>query len=155
VTIDKAVTLFGIATGEMCQNHVIIKQLLPLGAIRFCQLDSCWLGGVNERLAVMLLAKKFGVPVCPHAGGVGLCEYVNHLIMVDDTRIGASPEDRVAEYVDHLHEHFESPVAIRNGRDTPPTAPGYCATMKPESLAGTDIQMVRCGRSGRRSAFPG
>ena len=134
-TIAKAVAPIGIATGEMCQNRVIFKQLMQLGAIRFCQLDSCRLGGVNECLAVMLLAKKFGIPVCPHAGGVGLCEYVNHLIMADYTRIGASLENRVAEYVDHLHEHFENPVVIANGHYMPPSAPGYSITMKPASLA--------------------
>jgi L-fuconate dehydratase len=133
--IAKAVAPIGIATGEMCQNRVVFKQLMQLEAIRFCQLDSCRLGGVNECLAVMLLAKKFGVPVCPHAGGVGLCEYVNHLIMVDYTRIGASLENRVAEYVDHLHEHFENPVVIQNGHYMPPTAPGYSSTMKLASLA--------------------
>jgi L-fuconate dehydratase len=133
-TIAEAVAPIGIATGEQCQNRVIFKQLMQLEAIRFCQIDSCRLGGVNEVLAVMLLAKKFGIPVCPHAGGVGLCEYVNHLIMIDYARIGASFELRVAEYVDHLHEHFENPCVIRNGRYMPPTAPGYSITMKPNSL---------------------
>lgn len=132
--IAKAVAPIGIATGEMCQNRVLFKQLMKLGAIRFCQLDSCRLGGVNECLAVMLLAKQFGIPVCPHAGGVGLCEYVNHLIMVDYTRIGASLENRVAEYVDHLHEHFENPCIIQNAHYMPPTAPGYSSTMKADSL---------------------
>jgi L-fuconate dehydratase len=132
--IARAVAPIGIATGEQCQNRVIFKQLLQMDAIKFCQIDSCRLGGVNEVLAVMLLAKKFGIPVCPHAGGVGLCEYVNHLIMIDYTRIGASFESRVAEYVDHLHEHFEDPVVIRDARYMPPTAAGYGITMKPESL---------------------
>ncbi len=132
--IAKAVAPIGIATGEMCQNRILFKQLMQLGAIRFCQLDSCRLGGVNECLAVMLLAKRFGIPVCPHAGGVGLCEYVNHLIMVDCSRIGASIENRVAEYVDHLHEHFENPCIIQNAHYMPPTAPGYSITMKPDSL---------------------
>lgn len=134
-TIAKAVAPIGVATGEQCQNRVIFKQLLQLGAIRFCQIDSCRLGGVNEVLAVMLLAKKFGVPVCPHAGGVGLCEYVNHLIMADYTRIGASFENHVAEYVDHLHEHFEDACVVRNARYMPPTAPGYGIKMKAASLA--------------------
>ncbi len=134
-TIAKAVAPIGIATGEQCHNRVIFKQLMQLGAIRFCQIDSCRLGGVNEVLAVMLLAKKFGTPVCPHAGGVGLCEYINHLIMVDYTRIGASFENCVAEYVDHLHEHFENPCVVRDARYLPPTAPGYSITMKPASLA--------------------
>src|SRR5262245_58054766 len=132
--IAKAVAPIGIATGEMCQNRVLFKQIMQLGGIRFCQLDSCRLGGVNECLAVMLLAKRFGIPVCPHAGGVGLCEYVNHLIMIDYTRIGASLENRVAEYVDHLLEHFENPCIIQNAHYMPPTAPGYSSTMKPDSL---------------------
>jgi L-fuconate dehydratase len=117
----------------MCQNRMIFKQLMQLGAIRFCQLDSCRLGGVNECLAVMLLAKRFDIPVCPHAGGVGLCEYVSHLIMLDYLRIGASLENRVAEYVDHLHEHFEDPVIVKNAHYLPSTAPGYSITMKPAS----------------------
>jgi L-fuconate dehydratase len=108
----------------------MFKQLLQLNAISFCQLDSCRLGGVNEVLAVMLLAKKFGVPVCPHAGGVGLCEYVSHLVAVDYLRVGASFDSRVAEYVDHLHEHFQSPARIRNGRYVTPTDIGYGITMK-------------------------
>jgi L-fuconate dehydratase len=153
-TIAKAVAPIGIATGEMCQNRVMFKQLMQLEAIRFCQLDSCRLGGVNECLAVMLLAKKFGVPVCPHAGGVGLCEYVNHLIMVDYVRIGASLENRVAEYVDHLHEHFENPVVVRNGHYMPPTAPGYSSTMKPASLAEYRFPDGPVWQA-RRSAFSG
>ena len=133
--IAEAVAPIAIATGEQCQNRVIFKQLMQLEAISFCQIDSCRLGGVNEVLAVMLLAKKFGIPVCPHAGGVGLCEYVNHLIMIDYARIGASLESRVAEYVDHLHEHFEQPCIVKNARYMPPTAPGYSITMKPKSLS--------------------
>ena len=132
--IAKAIAPIGVATGEQCQNRVIFKQLLQLDAIRFCQIDSCRLGGVNEVLAVLLLAKKFNVPVCPHAGGVGLCEYINHLIMIDHTRIGASREGRVAEFVDHLHEHFVHPVVIRNAAYMPPTAPGYSIEIKAPSL---------------------
>ena len=124
----------GVATGEMCQNRVIFKQLMQAGAIDFCQIDSCRLGGVNEVLAVLLLAKKFGVPVCPHAGGVGLCEYVQHLAMIDFICVSASMEGRVLEFVDHLHEHFVDPVRMRAGRYMPPSAPGYSITMKPESL---------------------
>jgi L-fuconate dehydratase len=124
----------GVATGEMCQNRVIFKQLLQLEAIDFCQIDSCRLGGVNEILAVLLMAKKFGVPVCPHAGGVGLCEYVQHLAMIDYICVSASLEHRVLEYVDHLHEHFVDPVLVRAGRYMPPTQPGYSITMKPASL---------------------
>ena len=124
----------GVATGEMCQNRVIFKQLMQAGAIDFCQIDSCRLGGVNEVLAVLLLAKKFGVPVCPHAGGVGLCEYVQHLAMIDFICVSASMKGRVLEFVDHLHEHFVDPVRMRAGRYMPPSAPGYSITMKPESL---------------------
>jgi L-fuconate dehydratase len=124
----------GVATGEMCQNRVIFKQLLQLEAIDFCQIDSCRLGGVNEILAVLLMAKKFGVPVCPHAGGVGLCEYVQHLAMIDYICVSASLEHRVLEYVDHLHEHFVDPVVVRAGRYMPPVRPGYSITMKPASL---------------------
>ena len=124
----------GVATGEMCQNRVIFKQLMQAGAIDFCQIDSCRLGGVNEVLAVLLLAKKFGVPVCPHAGGVGLCEYVQHLAMIDFICVSASMEGRVLEFVDHLHEHFVDPVRMRAGRYMPPAKPGYSITMKPQSL---------------------
>ena len=124
----------GVATGEMCQNRVIFKQLMQAEAIDFCQIDSCRLGGVNEILAVLLLARKFGIPVCPHAGGVGLCEYVQHLAMIDFVSISGSMEGRVLEFVDHLHEHFVDPVLVRAGRYMPPKAPGYSITMKPASL---------------------
>jgi len=133
-TIARAVAPIGIATGEQCQNRVLFKQLMQANAIRFCQIDACRLGGVNECLAVMLLAAKFGVPVCPHAGGVGLCEYVQHLTIFDYIAVSASLENRIVEYVDHLHEHFVDPVVIRNGRYMPPSAPGYSIEMKPESL---------------------
>jgi L-fuconate dehydratase len=132
--IARAIAPIGVATGEQCQNRVLFKQLLQADAMRFCQIDSCRLGGVNEVLAVLLMAAKFGVPVCPHAGGVGLCEYVQHLAIFDYVYVSASLEDRVVEYVDHLHEHFVEPVLIRNGRYMPPAAPGYSITMKPESL---------------------
>ena len=107
------------------QNRVIFKQLLQASAIDFCQIDSCRLGGVNENLAVMLMAAKFGVPVCPHAGGVGLCELVQHLSMFDYIAVSGRMDDRVTEFVDHLHEHFVDPVVIRRGRYMAPTAPGY------------------------------
>ena len=132
--ISEGVAPIGVATGEQCQNRVVFKQFLQAGALQFCQIDSCRLGGVNEVLSVLLMAKKFGVPVCPHAGGVGLCEYVNHLIMIDYIRIGASTESHVAEFVDHLHEHFVHPCVIKNAHYMPPTEPGYSATMKPDSL---------------------
>jgi L-fuconate dehydratase len=124
----------GVATGEHCQNRVIFKQLMQAGAIRFCQLDAARLGGVNEALAVLLLAAKFGVPVCPHAGGVGLCEYVQHLSMFDYIAVSGSMENRVIEFVDHLHEHFLDPVTMRNGRYLPPTRPGSSIEMTRESL---------------------
>jgi L-fuconate dehydratase len=132
--IARAIAPIGVATGEQCQNRVVFKQLMQADAIRFCQIDSCRLGGVNEVLAVLLLAAKFGVPVCPHAGGVGLCEYVQHLAIVDYLCVSASLEDRIVEYVDHLHEHFVHPVQVRGGRYLMPDAPGYSITMRPESL---------------------
>jgi len=132
--IARTVAPIGVATGEHCQNRVVFKQLMQSGAISFCQIDSCRLGGVNEVIAVLLLAAKFGVPVCPHAGGVGLCEYVQHLSIFDYIAVSASLEDRILEYVDHLHEHFLDPVRIKAGRYVPPERPGYSIEMYPESL---------------------
>ncbi len=132
--IAKAIAPIGVATGEQCQNRVLFKQFMQAGAISFCQIDACRLGGVNEVLAVLLMAAKFGIPVCPHAGGVGLCEYVQHLSIFDYLCVSASLENRIVEYVDHLHEHFVDPVAIEGGRYVMPTAPGYSIAMKPESL---------------------
>jgi L-fuconate dehydratase len=132
--IAKAIAPIGVATGEMCQNRVIFKQLLQANAIKFLQVDACRIGGVNEVLAVLLLAAKFGVAVCPHAGGVGLCEYVQHLSIFDYVAVSASLDDRLCEYVDHLHEHFIDPCVIRSARYVAPTAPGYSISMKPESL---------------------
>jgi L-fuconate dehydratase len=130
--IARAIAPIKVATGEHVQNRIIFKQLLQANAIAFCQIDSCRLGGVNEVLAVLLMAAKFGVPVCPHAGGVGLCEYVQHLSLFDYICVSGSLEDRILEYVDHLHEQFLDPVVIRNGHYMPPTAPGYSITMRPE-----------------------
>ena len=132
--IARAIAPIGVATGEHCQNRVVFKQLLQANAISFCQIDSCRLGGVNEVLAVLLMAAKFGVPVCPHAGGVGLCEYVQHLSLFDYIAVSASLENRIVEYVDHLHEHFVFSVVMKNGRYVPPLDPGYSIEMKPESL---------------------
>ena len=132
--IAKAVAPIKVATGEHCQNRVIFKQLMQAGAIEICQIDSCRLAGVNEVLAVLLMAAKFEIPVCPHAGGVGLCEYVQHLSMIDFIAISGSLENRIIEYVDHLHEHFFDPVVIKNGAYMPPKMPGYSITMKPNSL---------------------
>jgi L-fuconate dehydratase len=124
-----------VATGEMCQNRVLWKQFIAGGAIDVVQIDACRIGGVNEILAVLLLAAKYDVPVCPHAGGVGLCEYVQHLSMIDYVAIAGTREGRVIEYVDHLHEHFVDPCVIRNAAYMPPSAPGFSITMKPASLA--------------------
>ncbi|GCE08755.1 racemase [Dictyobacter aurantiacus] len=132
--IARAIAPIKVATGEHVQNRIIFKQLLQAKAIDFCQIDACRLGGVNEVLAVLLLAAKFGIPVCPHAGGVGLCEYVQHLSLLDYICISGNLENRILEYVDHLHEHFEHPVVIHNGHYMPPTAPGYSITMHPSSL---------------------
>ncbi len=131
--IARAVQPIGVATGEHCANRVIFKQLLQAKAISFCQIDSCRLGGVNENLAVMLMAAKFGVPVCPHAGGVGLCELVQHLSMFDFIAITATMENRVTEFVDHLHEHFVDPVVIRQARYMVPQRPGYSTEIKEDS----------------------
>jgi L-fuconate dehydratase len=132
--IAKAIAPIGVATGEHCQNRVIFKQLMQANAIRFCQIDSARLGGVNEILSVYLMAAKLGIPVCPHAGGVGLCEYVQHLQLFDYIAVSATMEDRIIEYVDHLHEHFFDPVTIKNGHYMPPQKPGYSIEMKPESM---------------------
>jgi L-fuconate dehydratase len=132
--ISEAVYPIGVATGEHCQNRILFKQFLQANAISFCQVDACRLGGVNEVLSVLLMAKKFGVPVCPHAGGVGLSEYVQHLSIFDYVYVGASLENRILEYVDHLHEHFLDPVVVKNGRYQAPQMPGYSIEMRPESL---------------------
>jgi L-fuconate dehydratase len=133
--IRRQIAPIGVATGEHCHNRVMFKQLLQAQAIDFCQVDSARLGGLNEVMIVLLMAQKFGVPVCPHAGGVGLCEYVQHISLFDYICVSASLENRVTEYVDHLHEHFLDPVTIRHGRYLPPREPGYSATMRPETLA--------------------
>ena len=133
-TIARAIAPIRVATGEHCQNRVIFKQLFQAEAIGFCQLDACRLGGLNEVLAVLLLAAKFGVPVCPHAGGVGLCEYVQHVSLFDYIAVSGSLENRVLEYVEHLHEHFLDPVVIRDGCYVAPQRPGWSITMHPESV---------------------
>ncbi|MEU3923470.1 enolase C-terminal domain-like protein [Streptomyces sp. NPDC029004] len=124
-----------VATGEHAANRVVFKQLLQAGAVDFVQIDAARVAGVNENLAVLLLAAKYQVPVCPHAGGVGLCELVQHLAMFDYVAVSASWEDRVIEYVDHLHEHFINPAVIDSGRYVAPRAPGFSARMFPESIA--------------------
>src|SRR3954469_3740850 len=132
--IAREVAPIRIATGEHAHNRTMFKQLMQADAIGVCQIDSCRLGGVNEVLAVLLLAARFGVPVCPHAGGVGLCEYVQHLALVDYVAISADLTDRVLEYVDELHEHFVEPARMRRGRYVVPDAPGYSIEMRSWSL---------------------
>ncbi len=133
--IRAAVAPVGVATGEHAANRVVFKQLLQAGAIDYCQIDACRLGGVNEVLAVLLLAAVFDVPVCPHAGGLGLCEYVQHLSAIDYVCVSGSLDDRTTEFADHLHEHFVHPARIQNGRYVLPQAPGYSADLLPESVA--------------------
>ncbi len=132
--VAEAVHPIKVATGEHCQNRVMFKQLMQANAIGICQIDSCRVGGVNEILAILLMAAKFNIPVCPHAGGVGLCEYVQHLSMFDYIAISGSLENRIIEYVDHLHEHFYDPVVIKEGAYMPPSMPGYSIEIKSDSL---------------------
>jgi L-fuconate dehydratase len=134
-TIARAVAPIKIATGEHVQNRVVFKQLLQAQALSFLQLDAVRVAGVNENIAILLLAAKFGVPVCPHAGGVGLCELVRHLSMFDYVAVSGTTDDRVIEYTDHLHEHFLDPATVENGAYVTPTAPGFSAEMLPSSIA--------------------
>jgi L-fuconate dehydratase len=133
--IARRIAPIPVATGEHVQNRMVFKQLLQAGAVSYLQLDAARVGGVNENLAILLLAAKFGIPVCPHAGGVGLCELVQHLAMFDYVAVSGSMEGRVIEYVDHLHEHFADPVVIHGGRYAAPAAPGFSSTMRPQSIA--------------------
>jgi len=133
--IQRAVAPILVATGEVAANRVIFKQLLQAEAIGVLQIDACRVGGVPEVLAELLLAAKFGVPVCPHAGGVGLCELVQHLAVFDYLRVGTSLDGRMIEYVDHLHEHFTDPVRTRGGRYLVPEQPGYSSELRSESIA--------------------
>ncbi|MGW4399153.1 enolase C-terminal domain-like protein [Amycolatopsis nivea] len=132
--IAKALAPIKVATGEHVQNRVVFKQLLQANAIDVLQLDAARVGGVNENLAILLLAAKFGVPVCPHAGGVGLCELVRHLSMFDFVAVSGSDSDRSIEWVDHLHDHFTDPAVVRGGRYLAPTAPGFSARMHDATL---------------------
>jgi len=132
--IREAVAPMKVATGEMCQNRIMFKQFIAEGAIDVVQIDSCRMGGLNEVLSVLLMAAKFGLPVWPHAGGVGLCEYVQHLSMIDFVAISGTKDGRVIEYVDHLHEHFLEPCVIENAAYMPPKLPGFSIEMKPESI---------------------
>ena len=133
-SIRQRIAPIRVATGEHCQNRVMFKQLLQTGAIDFCQVDAARLGGLNEVILVLLMAAAYDVPVCPHAGGVGLCEYVQNISLFDYICVSASLDNRVLEYVDHLHEHFLEPVVIRDGRYMPPKQPGYSIQMREEAL---------------------
>jgi L-fuconate dehydratase len=133
-TIRRAISPVRVATGEHVANRVVFKQLLQAQAIDVMQIDACRVAGVNENLANLLLAAKFGVPVCPHAGGVGLCELVQHLAMFDYVAVSGTIHDRTIEWIDHLHEHFTSPAVVRNGRYLAPTAAGASTQMRAESL---------------------
>ncbi|MGV2100043.1 L-fuconate dehydratase [Rhizobium sp. 21-4511-3d] len=133
--IRQAITPVKVATGEMCQNRIMFKQFIAEGAIDIVQIDSCRMGGLNEVLSVLLIAAKYGLPVWPHAGGVGLCEYVQHLSMIDYIAVSGTKDGRVIEYVDHLHEHFLEPCDIRNAAYMPPSKPGFSIEMKAQSIA--------------------
>lgn len=132
--IRQAVAPVQVATGEMCQNRIMFKQFIMREAIDVVQIDACRMGGVNEVLSVLLMAAKYGLKVCPHAGGVGLCEYVQHLSMIDYLCFSGKKDDRVTEYVDHLHEHFVEPCVVENAAYLPPKLPGFSIEMKAESL---------------------
>jgi L-fuconate dehydratase len=133
--IRRGVAPIKVATGEHAANRVMFKQLMQAEAIDYCQIDACRLGGLNEVLAVLLLAEHFGVPVCPHAGGIGLCEYVQHISVIDYLCVSGSLADRTTEYASHLHEHFIDPARVHNGRYLVPEAPGYSIEMKADSIA--------------------
>jgi L-fuconate dehydratase len=138
-TIREAIRPVKVATGEMCQNRILFKQFITEGAIDVVQIDACRIGGLNEVLSVLLMAAKFGLPVWPHAGGVGLCEYVQHLSMIDYLAVSGVKDGRVIEYVDHLHEHFIDPCVIEHAAYVPPTRPGFSIEMKPESIAAYEF----------------
>ncbi|KQZ50020.1 fuconate dehydratase [Rhizobium sp. Root149] len=150
--IRQSIAPVKVATGEMCQNRIMFKQFIAEGAIDIVQIDSCRMGGLNEVLAVLLIAAKFGLPVWPHAGGVGLCEYVQHLSMIDYVAVSGTKEGRVIEYVDHLHEHFLDPCRIENAAYMPPSMPGFSIEMKPETLAQFRFAATKSSTGGSRPA---
>ena len=133
--VARAISPIKVATGEHCHNAVMFKQLMQAEAISVCQVDSCRLAGPNEILAVMLMADKFNIPVCPHAGGVGLCELIQHMSFVDYIAVSGNLENRVLEYVDHLHDHFLDPVRTKDGRYLTPQKPGFSVEMKSDSIS--------------------
>ena len=150
--IRQSIAPVKVATGEMCQNRIMFKQFIAEGAIDIVQIDSCRMGGLNEVLAVLLIAAKFGLPVWPHAGGVGLCEYVQHLSMIDYVAVSGTKEGRVIEYVDHLHEHFLDPCRIENAAYMPPTLPGFSIEMKPETLVQFQFAATKSSTGDSRPA---
>jgi L-fuconate dehydratase len=150
--IRRAISPVRVATGEHVANRVIFKQFLQAGAIDIMQIDACRVAGVNENLANLLLAAKFGVPVCPHAGGVGLCEIVQHLSMFDYVAVSGTREGRVIEWIDHLHEHFVTPASVRDGRYQTPTEPGASTELRPESLAEFSFPSGPAWADGARRA---
>jgi L-fuconate dehydratase len=152
ITIARAIAPLRVAVGEHVPNRVVFKQLLLSSAISFLQLDAVRVAGVNENVAILLLAAKYGVPVCPHAGGVGLCELVQHLAMFDYVAVSGSMQDRVVEYVDHLHEHFVDPVVVRDGRYQVPLAPGFSSTMRPESMRAYTYPSGSAWRNGEETS---
>jgi L-fuconate dehydratase len=152
--IRQAVAPIRVATGEHVQNRVMFKQLLMARAVDVVQIDACRVGGVNENLAILLLAAKFGVPVCPHAGGVGLCEMVQHLSMFDFVAVSGTQDDRFIEYVDHLHEHFVDPVVVRGGNFIAPTKPGYSTEMRRSSLDDHEFSDGRAWTASRGAERP-
>jgi L-fuconate dehydratase len=151
--IRREISPIRVATGEHVQNRVVFKQLMQANAIDFCQIDACRLGGVNEVLAVLLLAAKFNIPVCPHAGGVGLCEYVQHLSIFDYVAVSGTTENRIVEWVDHLHEHFLHPAVVADGRYMLPTAPGYSIEMLPSSIERYEFPRGSAWNAGRPKAI--
>lgn len=146
--VRRAVAPIKVATGEHVQNRIIFKQLLQAQAVDVIQIDACRVGGVNENVAILLLAAKFGIPVCPHAGGVGLCEMVRHLSMFNFVAVSSTQQDRAIEYVDHLHEHFMDPGAVENGRYVAPVTPGYSTQMLKSSLADYEYPNGRVWTEG-------
>nr|WP_246429073.1 enolase C-terminal domain-like protein [Pseudoxanthomonas broegbernensis] len=149
--IRRGIAPVPVSTGEHAHNRVMFKQLFQAGAVDLVQIDAARVGGVNENLAILLLAAKFGVRVFPHAGGVGLCELVQHLAMADFVAISAAKEDRAIEFVDHLHQHFDDPVRIERGRYRAPTAPGFSARMREDSVRD---HLFPGGRAWREADAP-
>ena len=145
--IRESIAPIKVATGEMCQNRILFKQFIANKAIDYVQIDSCRLGGLNEVLAVQLMAAKYGLPVWPHAGGVGLCEYVQHLSMIDYVAITGEKDDKRIEYVDHLHEHFINPCIIKNGAYQAPEKPGFSIQMKPDTFQ--NFRFGRCSTTDK------